>query len=174
MIVDEAKPGDTPELASIGAASGADVDFSAELAREWSNVWVARERSSGPPIAFLVVWMVADEIHVIDLATAPRARRRGAARLLVEHAIRRGSALGARVVLLEVRASNAPAIALYSSMQFEASRVRPEYYSEPTEDALEMMLPLGIEPTPGVSFRDQKPKAPEDQACTDSQPNANT
>ena len=39
-------------------------------------------------------------------------------------------------ITLEVRASNAPAIALYEAYGFQKEAVRKNYYSGPTEDAL--------------------------------------
>lgn len=46
-------------------------------------------------------------------------------------------------VLLEVRASNDPALALYSSMGFQKVGLRRRYYSKPEEDAVLMTLTLG-------------------------------
>jgi [ribosomal protein S18]-alanine N-acetyltransferase len=76
--------------------------------------------------------------------------------LFVEHACRRGgigSALikacmtwaaqaGASTVRLEVRASNAGALALYRRHGFVAAGVRRAYYSAPVEDALLLKAPL--------------------------------
>ena len=47
-----------------------------------------------------------------------------------------------RLVLLEVRQSNGPAIALYRSVGFETTGVRRGYYSDTGEDALEMRVTL--------------------------------
>jgi [ribosomal protein S18]-alanine N-acetyltransferase len=43
---------------------------------------------------------------------------------------------------LEVRRSNEPAIHLYRSFGFEDVRVRPQYYADNLEDAIEMSLIL--------------------------------
>src|SRR5687768_15728706 len=56
-------------------------------------------------------------------------------------------ARSARLVLLEVRRSNAAAIALYRALGFEEAGVRRGYYSDDGEDALEFRLEL----TPGAS-----------------------
>lgn len=48
----------------------------------------------------------------------------------------------AESVLLEVRASNQPALALYASMGFQRVGLRKRYYSNPEEDAVLMTLPL--------------------------------
>ncbi len=47
-----------------------------------------------------------------------------------------------RLVLLEVRRSNQPAIGLYRSVGFFTTGVRAGYYADNDEDAIEMMLTL--------------------------------
>ncbi len=109
-----------------------------ELARPWAHVWVARDLG-GRVVAYALYWRVVDEVHVLNVATHPGERRRGFARSLMEHvlAISRGG--GIRHVLLEVRRSNAAAIALYEGLGFFAVRVRARYYPD-GEDAIEMEL----------------------------------
>ena len=46
-------------------------------------------------------------------------------------------------LLLEVRVSNMPAIALYNKLGFEQVGCRPKYYSNPREDALVLRKELG-------------------------------
>ena len=50
--------------------------------------------------------------------------------------------VGARLILLEVRRSNLPAISLYRALGFYAMGVRRAYYADNQEDAVEMMLHL--------------------------------
>jgi ribosomal-protein-alanine N-acetyltransferase len=83
---------------------------------------------------------VHDEIHVLNVGTAPEARRQGVGRALMEEAVARGRGRGARLSTLEVRRSNAPAIALYRSLGYLAVGVRPRYYAEEDEDAIVMTL----------------------------------
>ena len=54
-----------------------------------------------------------------------------------------GTRPGIHEVWLEVRVSNAPAIALYRSFGFRETGRRPRYYDEPVEDALLMSLQRG-------------------------------
>ena len=49
----------------------------------------------------------------------------------------------ARMALLEVRAGNAPAQALYERLGFREVGRRPGYYSQPADDALVLALELG-------------------------------
>ncbi|HET8724292.1 MAG TPA: ribosomal protein S18-alanine N-acetyltransferase [Anaeromyxobacteraceae bacterium] len=109
-----------------------------ELGHDFSTVLVATAGEGGPILGFAIVWTVHDELHVLNVATAPEARRRGVARAVLELVEGQGRAQGARVSMLEVRRSNAPAIALYRSMGYREVGVRPRYYAEDGEDALVM------------------------------------
>ena len=110
-----------------------------ELARPWSRTWVARE--DGRVVAFVLSWSVVDEVHILNLATQPDARRRGHARALLGHVIQNARSSGMRHLLLEVRRSNGPAIALYRREGFAATGLRRKYYDD-DEDAVEMALSL--------------------------------
>jgi [ribosomal protein S18]-alanine N-acetyltransferase len=135
----------------IAAAAAMDHGFSAqvELAGPWARVWVARVPSS-EMAAFLVAWHVADELHVLDVATSPVFRRRGIATSLMRVALEYASAEHVRIVLLEVRRSNRQAIRLYRRLGFTAMGVRPGYYADNGEDAIEMVLAL--DPVTGAAL----------------------
>ncbi len=87
---------------------------------------------------FAVVWLVHDELHVLNVAVAPGARRRGLARAILDRVEGQGREQGARVAMLEVRRGNGPAIALYRSRGYREVGIRPRYYAEDGEDALVM------------------------------------
>ena len=76
---------------------------------------------------------VLGESDMMNLAVRPEYRRQGIARLLVQELIRR---LDAHCLTLEVRAGNAPAIALYTALGFVQVGRRRNYYQRPKEDAL--------------------------------------
>ena len=76
---------------------------------------------------------VLQEADMMNIAVADTHRRRGIARMLVEELIRQ---LDAYQLTLEVRASNAPAIALYESLGFRQVGLRKNYYRNPKENAL--------------------------------------
>lgn len=79
---------------------------------------------------------VMDESDMMNLAVHPDCRRKGVAQALInalEDALRER---GSEALTLEVRASNAAAIALYEKMGFQQVGRRPNYYRNPKEDAL--------------------------------------
>jgi ribosomal-protein-alanine N-acetyltransferase len=145
MLVTPMEPGDREAVKAIAHLSGTEVDVAAELGRSWGLPWVAREAPGQPPAAFMVAWRAADELHIIDIATHPDHRRRGAARALLVELIAYGKAHNFRLAVLEVRASNGPARSLYGSLGFEVARVRENYYADGGEDGLEMLLMLDSE-----------------------------
>jgi ribosomal-protein-alanine N-acetyltransferase len=94
-------------------------------------------------IGFTVFWIVADEMHILNLAVSPEFRRKGIARKLVLAALNHAHKKGARRAFLEVRVSNAAAQKLYSTLGFTGTGVRREYYDSPVEDAVVMALEQG-------------------------------
>jgi ribosomal-protein-alanine N-acetyltransferase len=114
--------------------------FLDELAREWARVDVAREGTR--VVGFCNYWLVKDEVHLLAIATHPDRRRAGIGRTLMDHLLALARARASRLVTLEVRRSNRPAIALYEQLGFVGVGVRRAYYAEDSEDALVMTLEL--------------------------------
>jgi len=118
---------------SPGAARWAPSDYE-RAARGECDGWVAE--ADGRAVGFIIARRVADEMEILNLGVEPAARRRGTATRLLEAALKFGQRRGAKKAFLEVRASNAGAIAFYQRMSFGLEGRRPRYYSDPTEDAL--------------------------------------
>jgi len=85
-----------------------------------------------------------------SIAVAPSARRQGVASILLQTILRWAESQGVRQLALEVRAGNAPALALYHRCGFRVESRRPRYYRDPEDDAL-----LLIRGVTEVSKRDQ-------------------
>jgi [ribosomal protein S18]-alanine N-acetyltransferase len=115
--------------------------FLEEMQRDWAHVDVVRDPERHV-VAFSNYWVVADEVHVLNLATHPGERRSGHASRLLAHIIDAGRERKCRFVTLEVRRSNAGALRLYRRFGFRAVGVRPNYYAEDQEDAIVMLLDL--------------------------------
>jgi [ribosomal protein S18]-alanine N-acetyltransferase len=108
----------------------------------------------GSIVAYLCFWVVFEEVRLMNLAVIESMRHRGIAKALVTEALELGQAQAAVRAVLEVRASNHAAHALYRSLGFRNVSTRPKYYSNPTDDALLMELdPIVLEsgqPTPAA------------------------
>ncbi len=117
-----------------------------ELAHSWSRIFLACEEDPAGDervLGYIVFWIVHDEVHVLNVATALEARRRGIGRALMDAAEQEGRARGARLSTLEVRRSNFAAIALYRAIGYRQVGIRPNYYAEENEDAIVMVKALG-------------------------------
>jgi ribosomal-protein-alanine N-acetyltransferase len=115
--------------------------FVEELERDWAHLDALKERGGGI-VAFVNHWLVRDEVHILNLATHPQARRQGHAARLLGHVIEFARGHRCRYVTLEVRRSNHGAIRLYRSFGFRPVGVRPNYYVEDGEDAIVMLMEL--------------------------------
>jgi ribosomal-protein-alanine N-acetyltransferase len=103
-------------------------------------VALADDPLSRKVIGYIVFWITADEMHILNLASAPEWRRQGVAKKLVLAALKRAYQKGATRAFLEVRVSNAAAQRLYSGLGFVGTSMRRQYYDSPVEDALMMTL----------------------------------
>lgn len=89
-------------------------------------------------MGFAVASLLSPESELESIAVAVEFQRRGVARALVAALIDALRAQGAAEVLLEVRASNHPAKALYRAVGFQERGRRVHYYVDPVEDAVLM------------------------------------
>jgi ribosomal-protein-alanine N-acetyltransferase len=117
--------------------------FDEEFRNPDARVWVARD-AAGEVQGYLVAHRMLDEVHLLSLATRPAARRRGAARALLDAVLHAERAGGARLAHLEVRAGNGEALAFYAKAGFRALGRRRRYYPD-GEDALLLATAL-VEP----------------------------
>lgn len=86
-------------------------------------------------IGFAGLWLMVDESHVTTIAVHPDYRGRGLGETLLSALIGISYEIGARMVTLEVRVSNAIAQNLYRKYGFKEAGVRRRYYSDNHEDA---------------------------------------
>lgn len=93
-------------------------------------------------LGFVAAAMMFDELHINNVAAHPDVRRMGIGRELMVRALEEARLQGASFSVLEVRASNVTAQAMYFAMGYRTSRRRKDYYRAPTEDALEMIRDL--------------------------------
>jgi [ribosomal protein S18]-alanine N-acetyltransferase len=89
-------------------------------------------------VGYLIISRYVDAWHVMNVAVDPAYRRRGVATTMLEELFKLTVDDGRRGYTLEVRVSNASAIALYEQLGFHATGVRRGYYTDNREDALVM------------------------------------
>jgi ribosomal-protein-alanine N-acetyltransferase len=122
---------ESPEAATWSSASLSD---SASHGLAWTA------ELHGGVAGILIGLVAADEFEVLNLAVGEACRRRGVATQLVRAALEYSRSSGARQAYLEVRVSNEGGIAFYKRMGFRACGRRRNYYSNPVEDAVQLVL----------------------------------
>ena len=92
-------------------------------------------------VGFAGIWLMVDDAHITTFGVHPDHRRQGVGRRLLLRLAELSQELGSARITLEVRVSNLPAQALYSSFGFREAGRRIAYYSDDGEDALVMTTP---------------------------------
>jgi len=113
--------------------------FLSEMSNPYARLVVAER--AGLVIGYFCRWLVADEVHILNVAVHPDHRRWGVGKFLLQKILTEARQSGACSASLEVRASNLPAIALYQALGFQQVAIRRGYY-ENGEDALLMVCSL--------------------------------
>lgn len=101
--------------------------------------FLAAVTEDGEVAGYAGLHCVLDEGYIDNIAVRPEYRRQGVAGELLGAFLRFGKA-NLAFLTLEVRASNEPAIALYTKYGFREVGRRKNYYDAPREDALLMTL----------------------------------
>lgn len=112
--------------------------LSEELNSDKSLFLVAEEGDT--VLGYVGCQTVLDEGYITNVAVHPAARRRGVARMLLQSLQETALQRGLTFVTLEVRVSNAAAIALYENAGYVPVGTRKGFYQNPKEDALLMTL----------------------------------
>ena len=90
------------------------------------------------PLAFLIAISGDDFLEILNFAVAPPSQGQGIGSRLFQHAWQEASKSGIPSVRLEVRESNAPALAIYLANGLEIVGIRKGYYNDNGENALLM------------------------------------
>ena len=127
-----------PALAQLERACFAAPWSEAALAEELDSphaVFRVAVDDAGGVLGYVGMHHLVDEGFIANVAVSPSARRQGVARALLADLAAYGAAHSLYRITLEVRVSNAPAIALYEGAGYVRDGVRPGFYRDPTEDA---------------------------------------
>lgn len=92
----------------------------------------------GAVVGYAIMSLGGDEAHLLNLCLDQPVRGRGLGTMMLDHLILKAMREGVRVLYLEVRPSNAAALALYARAGFARIGVRKNYYraTDGREDAL--------------------------------------
>ena len=116
-----------------------------ELENQCAAFLVAEDAVTGNVLGYAGLLVAADEGYITNVAVDPSRRRQGVAAQLLR--VFDNFAKGNRLAFLtlEVRPSNAAAIALYRGFGFREVGRRRNYYDLPKEDALILTRTFGEE-----------------------------
>ena len=138
MIIEKMNSSHVAQIAQLEKICFSDPWSEKSVASELDNklaFWLVA--AEGDTVAgYIGSQTVIDETDMMNVAVHPDFRRQGIAEALVNALVENLKKMGSRCLTLEVRASNAPAIALYGKLGFAEIGRRKNYYRNPREDAL--------------------------------------
>ena len=137
MTFTEMKQAHVAQVAQLEKLCFADPWSEKSIASELGNIWsywvVALDGER--VVGYIGSQSSADESDVMNVAVHPDYRRRGIAESLIDVLIQELKNRGSHALMLEVRDSNEPAIALYEKLGFQQVGLRKNYYHNPKEHA---------------------------------------
>lgn len=128
---------DAPHIAELEKECFADPwsqNAIAEAAK-YGTIFLLAEQD-GKILGYLGMKPVLDEGYISNVAVTSSARGKGIGSALLEKLTSYAKESGIKTISLEVRPSNAPAIALYEKFGYKQVGRRKNFYSHPTEDGL--------------------------------------
>ncbi len=148
ITVREMSPDDVQAIAVIEKASytmpWSETSFLSDIYSRHSITRVAELQ--GKIIAYICIKQVSDEAHLMNLTVDSAYRRQGIATMLFNNVKDDLLANGCRFLYLEVRVSNIAAKEMYEKLNFKIVGTRKDYYLNPQENALIMMLDMSEKP----------------------------
>ncbi len=145
IIVREAIADDLALVELIERASFSDPwsshSLGSELGSDAMRISLVAEKD-GQVCGYIMSWRIADQLHILNIATDPQVLRCGVGRALLLAAAHLAEKSDILEITLEVRRSNFPARSFYKEYGFVDTGVRPGYYQETGEDAIIMTARL--------------------------------
>ena len=123
--------------------------FVLELSKPSGLCLAAVDTDTSRLVGYLVLARYDTVWHLMNIAVDPLRRREGIARAMLQEMFERAGP--DEQYTLEVRTSNAPAIALYERYGFRRAGRRPRYYRDTGEDAMIMWRTSETISTTGAS-----------------------
>lgn len=91
---------------------------------------------AGRPAGYLLAYTAADEVEIARIGVAKELQRQGTGRTLLAELEKLCASKRLRKILLDVRAGNEAARALYAAAGFREDGIRQRFYENPQEDAV--------------------------------------
>ena len=116
--------------------------FFTYLMRSDALFLVAEKEEEEQVAGYIGIIMAADEGDITNVSVKKELQSQGIGTMLIQELASRTKEMGVEKIFLEVRESNAVALALYEKQGFERMGVRKNYYADPVEDAITMCRKL--------------------------------
>lgn len=138
MILEKMNASHVAQVAQLETICFSDPWSEKSIASELENklsCWLVAVEN-GNVTGYIGSQTVCGETDMMNVAVHPDYRRKGIAETLILSLVEQLKVVKSHCLTLEVRASNAPAIALYEKLGFSEIGRRKNYYRNPREDAL--------------------------------------
>jgi len=138
MILEKMNASHVAQVAQLETICFSDPWSEKSIASELENklsCWLVAVEN-GNVTGYIGSQTVCGETDMMNVAVHPDHRRKGIAETLILSLVEQLKVVKSHCLTLEVRASNAPAIALYEKLDFSEIGRRKNYYRNPREDAL--------------------------------------
>ena len=134
--------------------------FLQELANDFSELELLLV--DGQAVGFVVYWLVADEVHLLNVVVAEASRSRGYGALLVGRVVAVAEEMGSEQVCLEVRVGNGAGL---SNQQIEAC-IKDPANLKAAEARSEAAVKAGVTGTPSFFVNDVAIVSPGSEGAT--------
>ena len=145
IIIERLAKKDAPCVAKIEADCFSmpfkESDILSYLENDLWHFFVAKN-VDGDIVGYISFTIILDECQIVNIASAPSARKMGVGKALVNRLLCFAKESGCKKLFLEVRESNLPAINLYKNFGFLPVGISKNHYSQPTENAILMNLEI--------------------------------
>lgn len=142
MEIRRARPDDATAIAEMESNIFGDPwskkDIFSYICSESGMCFTALE--GGEPIAYIIGRKIPPEGEIYRIAVREDKRCRGIGYRLLSYALKTERGSGVETVFLEVRSKNIAARTLYTSYGFKEMGVRRNYYQNPSDDAIIMII----------------------------------
>ncbi len=142
MLIRQMQPDDLEQAAALEAQNfsrpWSKEAFADALEKDYYQYLVAVDEESQRIFGMCGLIRTLEEGGITNVVVSENARNQGIGYRMLTELMRRAEREGVREYTLEVRKSNAPAIALYRKLGFVEEGIRPAFYDMPVEDAVIM------------------------------------